>query len=102
MAQDWRGDALVYFCGLGGHLLGAVLHRHLDLEFVDMTHEDIIRMAQEANVYCTTRQPTLDAMLERFAALVRADEKERIIKVIESMGTWAHINEVIDEVRKDT
>jgi hypothetical protein len=40
--------------------------------------------------------------LERFAALVRADEKERIIKVIESMGTWAHINEVIDEVRKNT
>jgi hypothetical protein len=40
--------------------------------------------------------------LERFAALVRADEKERIIKVIEGMGTWAHINEVIDEVRKNT
>ena len=40
--------------------------------------------------------------LERFAALVRADERERIIKVIESMGTWAHINEVIDEVRKNT
>jgi len=59
----------------------------------------IIEMAREANVYCTTRQPTLDAMLERFAELVRADEKERIIKVIESMGTWAHINEVIDEVR---
>lgn len=29
-------------------------------------------------------------------------ERERIIKVIESMGTWAHINEVIDEVRKNT
>jgi len=40
--------------------------------------------------------------LERFAALVRADEKERIIKVIESMGTWAYINEVIDEVRNNT
>lgn len=62
----------------------------------------IIEMAREANVYCTTRQPTLDAMLERFAELVRADEKERIIKVIESMGTWAHINEVIDEVRRQS
>ena len=62
----------------------------------------IIEMAREADVYCTTRQPTLDAMLERFAELVRADERERIIKVIESMGTWAHINEVIDEVRKNT
>jgi hypothetical protein len=40
--------------------------------------------------------------LERFAAIVRADEKERIIKVIESMGTWAHINEVIDEVRRQS
>lgn len=67
-----------------------------------MTEKDIIRMAREANVYCTTRQPTLDAMLERFAELVRADEKERIIKVIESMGTWAYINEVIDEVRNNT
>jgi hypothetical protein len=37
----------------------------------------IIEMAREANVYCTTRQPTLDAMLERFAELVRADERDR-------------------------
>ena len=37
----------------------------------------IIEMAREANVYCTTRQPTLDAMLERFAALVRADAFEQ-------------------------
>ena len=36
----------------------------------------IIEMAREADVYCTTRQPTLDAMLERFAALVRADENK--------------------------
>jgi hypothetical protein len=36
----------------------------------------VIEMAREADVYCTTRQPTLDAMLERFAALVRADENK--------------------------
>ena len=41
----------------------------------------IIEMAREADVYCTTRQPTLDAMLERFAALVRADEREECAKV---------------------
>ena len=46
-----------------------------------MTRKDIIRMAQEANVYCTTRQPTLDAMLERFAALVAAAEREACAKV---------------------
>jgi len=43
----------------------------------------IIEMAREANVYCTTRQPTLDAMLERFAELVRADEREACAKVCE-------------------
>ena len=37
-----------------------------------------IEMAREANVYCTTRQPTLDAMLERFAELIRADERNAI------------------------
>lgn len=62
----------------------------------------IIEMAREAGMYVTTRQSTFDAMLERFAELVRADERERIIKVIESMGTWAHINEIIDEIRKNT
>ncbi len=45
-----------------------------------------IEMAREADVYCTTRQPTLDAMLERFAALVRADEREACAKVIDEMA----------------
>jgi hypothetical protein len=55
-----------------------------------MTQEDIIRMAREANVYCTTRQPTLDAMLERFAALVRAEaqaeEREACAKVCDELN----------------
>ena len=42
----------------------------------------IIEMAREADVYCTTRQPTLDAMLERFAELVRADERRRITNLM--------------------
>ena len=42
----------------------------------------IIEMAREADVYCTTRQPTLDAMLERFAVLVRADERRRITNLM--------------------
>jgi hypothetical protein len=49
----------------------------------------IIEMAREANVYCTTRQPTLDAMLERFAALVRADEREACAKVCEDSVEYA-------------
>jgi hypothetical protein len=48
MAQDWRVHALVYFCSAVDDLLGAVLYWHLDLEFTDMTQEDIIRMAREA------------------------------------------------------
>jgi hypothetical protein len=66
-----------------------------------MTQEDIIRMARESGM--AGFDGTVHAMfqLEAFAALVAAAERERIIKVIESMGTWAHINEVIDEVRKN-
>jgi len=52
-----------------------------------MKQEDIIRMAREANVYCTTRQPTLDAMLERFAALVAAAEREACAKACEDAWT---------------
>ena len=53
----------------------------------------ISELAREANVYCTTRQPTLDAMLERFAELVRADEREACAKVVDHIlkeggGTW--------------
>ena len=46
----------------------------------------IIEMAREANVYCTTRQATLDAMLERFAALVRADEREACAKLCDALA----------------
>ena len=41
-----------------------------------------------------------EATIKRLEAFL-SNERERIIKVIESMGTWAHINEVIDEVRKN-
>ena len=67
-------------------MFAAVLYGALDMELVDMTREDIIRMAREANVYCTTRQPTLDAMLERFAALVAAAEREACAKQLDALG----------------
>jgi len=41
MAQDWSFYALVYFCSAVDDLFGAVLHRHLDLEFTDMTQDEI-------------------------------------------------------------
>jgi hypothetical protein len=37
MAQDWSVHALVYFYSVGSDLSGAVLHRHVDLELIDMT-----------------------------------------------------------------
>ncbi len=68
-----------------------------------MTREDIIRMAQEANVYCTTRQPTLDAMLERFAALVAAAEREACAKmcdhVYDYIVTDGHIKDMACKIR---
>jgi hypothetical protein len=41
-----------------------------------MTKDDVIRMAREAGVYAAHTELTLMAGLERFAALVRADERE--------------------------
>ena len=38
-------------------------------------------------------------MLERFANLVAAKKQERIIEVVERLGTWAHITEVVAEIR---
>ena len=66
----------------------------------------IIEMAREADVYCTTRQPTLDAMLERFAALVRADEREECAKVCENIyegdeacGDWPSPEQCAEAIR---
>jgi hypothetical protein len=63
-----------------------------------MNREDIILMAREA---CSPDAPLRqfvggvdcgllmkDEHLERFAALVRADEREACAKVVESHGTW--------------
>jgi len=37
--------------------------------------------------------------LEDFAHLVAAKKQERIIEVVERLGTWAHITEVVAEIR---
>ena len=63
MAQDRRGDAVVYFCSLGSDLSGAVLYRALGLELADMkiTKE----MLDEANMPDTpTARKVLAKMLE--------------------------------------
>lgn len=37
--------------------------------------------------------------IEAFAKLVAAKKQERIIEVVERLGTWAHITEVIAEIK---
>jgi len=70
-----------------------------------MTQEDIIRMAREADPKANLSEPyCLDhetrAWLERFAALVAAAERERIIaaNAPEIEKTNAHIKMLEDEI----
>ena len=55
---------------------------------------DTIDMAREAGPLIST---PFDAWCERFAELVRADEREACVKLIESRKTGA--NELMDTVR---
>jgi hypothetical protein len=86
MAQDWRIHAVVYFYSAGSYLLWAVLYWRLDLELVDM--RTIIEMAFEAGLVTNYggRETASDKLLERFAALVAAAEREACAKVCEKVA----------------
>ncbi len=66
-----------------------------------MTQEELLEMAQECNLI--GMRPHLDGIysesLIAFAHLVAAKKQERIIEVVERLGTWAHITEVVAEIR---
>ena len=65
-----------------------------------MTQDEIIEMAREAGWTDDLLEVSFVApMLERFAKLVAAKKQERIIEVVERLGTWAHITEVVAEIR---
>ena len=88
MAQDWSVHALVYFYSAGSDLPWAVFYWRLDMELTDMTQEDIIRMAREANASFETAESMF-----KFAALVAAAEREACAKVVDHIlkeggGTW--------------
>lgn len=51
---------------------------------------DIIRMAREAGFVCARDESVLGGMLARFAALVRADEREQCAKVAEETVCDTH------------
>ena len=66
-----------------------------------MTQDDVIETARFAGI-------TIDSFgfqsgyIEEFVAfahLVAAKKQERIIEVVERLGTWAHITEVVAEIR---
>jgi hypothetical protein len=65
-----------------------------------MTQDDVIEMAREACLFYMD-YIRVDSMkqLEDFAHLVAAKKQERIIEVVERLGTWAHITEVVAEIR---
>jgi len=66
-----------------------------------MTQDEIIEMARQAGVRDDERifEFSQYKYLERFVNLVAAKKQERIIEVVERLGTWAHITEVVDEIR---
>jgi hypothetical protein len=67
---------------------------------VDMTQDEIIEMARQSGWTDDLLEVSFVLpMLERFANLVAAKKQERIIEVVERLGTWAHITEVVAEIR---
>jgi hypothetical protein len=65
-----------------------------------MTEDEIIRFAIQCHLVTTGNRDGLymDSLIE-FAHLVAAKKQERIIEVVERLGTWAHITEVVAEIR---
>ena len=65
-----------------------------------MTQDEIIRFAIQCRLVTTGNRDGLymDALTE-FAKLVAAKKQERIIEMVERLGTWAHITEVVAEIR---
>jgi hypothetical protein len=63
-----------------------------------MTQDEIIAMATQVYGECDWHKSAL-LRLEAFVNLVAAKEQERIIEVVERLGTWAHRTEVVAEIR---
>ena len=62
-----------------------------------MTQDEIIEMARQAG-FMMENSAAIQAA-EAFANLVAAKKQERIIEAVERLGTWAHITEVVAEIR---
>jgi len=69
-----------------------------------MTQDDVIEMARDTANHGTHASGEIIytfylEQLVAFAHLVAAKKQERIIEVVERLGTWAHITEVVAEIR---
>jgi hypothetical protein len=56
-----------------------------------MNRDDVLRMAREAGFVCHRDEYLFGEMLERFAALVAAHEREECAKVCDCMGMYYNI-----------
>jgi len=63
--------------------------------------DDIIAMAKESGGG-TTWWPLHTDTLERFAALACAAERDRVLKILDDQGTWAHVGDLIELVKGNT
>lgn len=65
-----------------------------------MKEDEIVRMAVVCQLLTAGNRDGIyaDALI-KFANLVAAKKQERIIEVVERLGTWAHITEVVAEIR---
>lgn len=65
-----------------------------------MTQDEIFEMARQSDLgFLLGDNWMMHHEFKAFAHLVAAKKQERIIEVVERLGTWAHITEVVAEIR---
>ena len=76
--------------------------RELGLDYEPRkTIQEMAREAQLPYFYQTGDVANLK-QLEAFAALVREDERDRVLKILDDQGTWAHTGDLIELVKEST
>ena len=89
MAQDWGVHAVVYFYSVGSDLPWTVLYWRLDLEFTDMTQEEVIQLMRKVikeSEYYTTWTVSTPHLVELVERAVEA-EREACALIGDSMDS---------------
>jgi hypothetical protein len=95
MAQDWSVHAVVYFYSAGSDLPWAVSYWRLDMEFTDMTQEEVIQLMRKVikeSEYYTTWTVSTPHLVELVERAVEA-EREACARLVDHIlkeggGTW--------------